>query len=474
MANVKKILKEVLDEISPTKQEKEKLKKLAERAVKLANNLSKKYGAKAMLAGSITRDTWLLTKREFDVFILFPEKMKEEEIEKFGLDIGKKVIKELGGEFKIEYAEHPYVSGLVNSVDIDIVPCYALKTLEKIKCAVDRTPFHVRYLEKNFPIKLSGEVRLLKQFLSANSMYGADAKTQGFSGYTCELLIMKFGSFLNLLENAAKWEPGEVIDIEKFYSEEDYHFLRKKFKNQPLILIDPTDKNRNTAAALSIYNFFKFKKLASEFLKNPSKSFFEFQKPKLITKEELEEKIRERGTKLILLTFSPPKVVPDVLWPQLRKFAERLKNILEEKKYEFKVFGKDVYTNEKDLALVLLEMEVSKLPAVQKVTGPLIFDLDDSKRFLEKHRDAIAVYVEDKFWVAEVKRKFLTAEEKILDSLKKPLEILKAKGIPSSIAESLVRGFEIFSEVEKIANLIERDENINAFIKKYFEKERLA
>jgi len=471
---MEKILQEVLKEITPKKEEKERLMKLAEKTLKLAKKFAKNYGAKAILAGSITRDTWLPGKKEFDVFILFPEEMKEEEMEKAGLEIGKKVIEELNGEFKIEYAEHPYVSGLVDNIDIDIVPCYALKSLKKIKSAVDRTPFHVKYLEKKFSSKLSKEVRLLKKFLDANSLYGADLKTEGFSGYTCELLIIKFKSFLNLLKQAVNWKPGEIIDLEKFYEEKDYPILRKKFKNQPLIVIDPTDKNRNTAAALSIYNFFKFKKLANDFLKNPSKSFFEEKKLQPMSFEEFVKKKEERGTNFVFVVFSPPKVVPDILWPQLRKFATRLQNILEERKYEFKVFGKDVYTNEKDLAVVLLEMEISSLPAIQKMIGPLVFDLDDSERFLEKHKNALAgPYVEDKFWVAEVRRRFLRVEDKIFDSLNKPSEILKAKGIPNLIADSLAKGFEVFSENEKIFKLVEKDENFGIFLRKYFEKEKL-
>jgi tRNA nucleotidyltransferase (CCA-adding enzyme) len=473
--NYQKILKRILVKVTPQQKDKKELKKLARKALKLTNQFAKKYKAKAILAGSITRDTWMPDKKEFDIFVLFPESMSEKKMEKLGLEIGKKVIRKLGGKFLIEYAEHPYVSGLVNDIDIDIVPCYALKTLEKIKSAVDRTPFHVRYLEKNLPLELSKEVRLLKQFLKVNGLYGADLKTQGFSGYVCELLIIKYKSFLRLLRNATKWKPGEIIDLEKFYSKKDYPKLRKIFKNQPLILLDPTDKKRNTAAALSIYNFFKFKKIANDFLKNPSQSFFEPKKITPISEKELKKKKIERGMEIIFVRFKPPKVIPDILWPQLRKFAERLQKILEEQKYEFKVFGKDVYTNEKDLAIVLLEMEVSQLPPIQKRIGPLIFDLDDSKRFLNKHKKAlVGPYVEDKFWVVEIRRKFLDAKQKLKDSLDKSLRILKAKGIPNFIAEQITKGFEIFSENEKIIQLIKKNPEFGIFLRKYFEKERLV
>ena len=205
-----------------------------------------------------------------------------------------------------------------------------------------------------------------------------------------------------------------------------------------MILIDATDKNRHTAAALSSENFFKFRKYAKLSLNNASEELFFKQKIEPLTEMEIINLQTKRRTELIFVKFTPPKVVPDILYPQLRRFAERLQSILEETKYEFRVLRRDCYTNEKDLALVLLEMEISKLPIIQKRIGPMVSDLDDSKRFLEKYKDALhGPFVEDNFWVAEVKRKFLTAREKLQDSLNENTDILKAKGIPNYIAEQL-------------------------------------
>jgi len=472
--NYEKVLKEVLKQIKPKPEEKKKLVGLAKKALILANKEAKKFKAKAILAGSLTRDTWLPSKMEFEVFILFPTAMPKEKLEDVGLKFGKQIIGKLGGKYRIEYAEHPYVCGSVGGIDIDIVPCFAVKSTQQLKSAVDRTPFHVKYIEKKLPRRLSGEVRLLKQFLTANGIYGADAKTEGFSGYVCELLIIKYKKFLNVLKQAAEWKPGEVIDTEKYYSQKDYPRLRKQFKDQALILIDPTDKTRNTAAAISSYNFFKFKKLANEFLQKPARELFFERKLDALTESELIQLQIKRRTELILIKFKPPDVVPDILWPQLRRFADRLQSILEETEYEFRVLGKDAYTNEKDLAVVLLEMEISKLPTVQKRIGPKIFDLDDSQRFLEKYKNALAgPFIENNFWVAEVTRKFLTAREKLQDSLKEKEDVLKAKGIPNHIAAQLVKGFEIFSESNRIFELIKKDNNFGMFLRKYFEKESL-
>ena len=149
MEKYEKIFKSVLKRIKPNPEERKKLENLSKKTLMLVNRKVKKYMAKAMLVGSITRDTWLPDKKEFDIFILFPAKLKEEKMEKLGLEIGKSVISEMKGKHKIEYAEHPYVSGLVDGIDIDIVPCFEVECTEKMKSAVDRTPFHVRYIEKN-------------------------------------------------------------------------------------------------------------------------------------------------------------------------------------------------------------------------------------------------------------------------------------------------------------------------------------
>ena len=121
-----------------------------------------------------------------------------------GLKFGKNIINELDGSYRIEYAQHPYTRGVVNGIHIDIVPCYEIKSGERIKSAVDRTPLHVEYLNKNMTKNFSDDVRLLKQLCVANKIYGADSKTQGFSGYVCELLIIKYKKFFNVLKNVVR------------------------------------------------------------------------------------------------------------------------------------------------------------------------------------------------------------------------------------------------------------------------------
>ena len=468
------VFRDVLKNVKPTPEQRKQLLGLANKTLRLTNSAARRYKAKAMFAGSITRDTWLPDKMEFDVFILFPESIKDKKMEENGLAVGKKVVEQLGGEVSVAYAEHPYVSGLVEGIDIDIVPCFAVKSAEKIKSAVDRTPFHVHYIEKHLPFRLSSDVRLLKKFLKSNGMYGADAKTEGFSGYVCELLVIQYNGVLGVLKAAEKWKPSEVIDLANQKSDKEK--IAKEFTHQSLILIDPTDKNRNTAAALSAYNFYKFKKVAREFLHKPNEGMF-FDKPlQTITQNELMQYQTKRGTELLFVKFLPPRVVDDILWQQLRKFGERLQSILEETQYEFRVLGRDVFSDGKFIAVVLLEMEVAHLPAIQKRVGPTIFDQKDSAEFLKKYKEAVLAgpYVEGNRWTVEIQRKFLSAKNKLQDTLKDTQEILKAKGIPNFIADQLTKEFEVFSENERIMQAIERNPDFGNFIRKYFEKEKLV
>lgn len=471
--NYQKILSKVLNKIKPKETEEKFLTELSQKTLEITKEKAKKYHAKAILAGSITRNTWLPGKREFDVFILFSPDLPENKLEEYGLLVGREVVKQLKGKFSVEYAQHPYASGLVQGVDIDIVPCYEVESAERIKSAVDRTPFHVRYIEKNLQATLSDEVRLLKQFLTADKIYGADAKTEGFSGYVCELLTIRYGGFVEVLKAAAKWQPGEIIDLKNQYKKEEYRQLKIRFKSNPLILIDPTDRNRNTGSPISVEKFLRFKKLAKQFLDRPNEKYFYPQKMQPITTRELSKMQAQRRTELLLIKFTPPKVVPDILWPQLRRFAERLQEILEETKYEFKVLRKDVYSDEKNIAIILLEMEVDKLPHIQKRIGPSVFDLNDSARFLEKYSNPLTgPFVENVNWIVEVRRKFITSHEKLVDSLKRSAEILRAKGIPNYIAEQIAKGYEMIPE-SKISNLIKKDKNFGVFLRNYFEKEAL-
>lgn len=473
MPELQDIIRSVLKEIEPTKDQRKKLEDLSSRVLGAAKEEASKHKAEPMLAGSLTRDTWLVSKNEFDVFIVFPENIAEEELEKKGLEVGKKILEKLGGAWRVDYAQHPYIRGMVENVEIDVVPCYKVESGEKIKSAVDRTPFHVEYLNKKLPKEVSKDVRMLKHFLKMNGIYGADTKTEGFSGYICELLVINYGGFEKILKKVSEWNAGELIDIEGHWEEADHEKLRKKFKGDPLILIDPVDKNRNAAAAISPRSFFKFRKLARDLMEKPEKSYFEKRLVEPLIPGELDKILKERGTELLVLKFRPPDVVQDILWPQLRRFTKRLESILEEG--EFLVLRTDFWSDEADLSTVVLELENKRLSNVNKRVGPSVFDKDGSENFIKKYKgkSITGPFVEDEFWCVELERPWTDASEKLKYTMGDTVEKLKAKGVPNYIAAEIMDGFKVLKG-ESIGDLLIINSGFATFLREYFEKEDLS
>ena len=115
------------------------------------------------------------------------------------------------------FAEHPYLEIFIEGYRVDIVPCYDAKPGEW-QSATDRTPYHTDYIRSR--LKQEAYVTkcgLLKRFMQGIGVYGAEIKIGGFSGYLCELLVMKFGSFAKVVEAFAHYNQRIVVDIEGFY-----------------------------------------------------------------------------------------------------------------------------------------------------------------------------------------------------------------------------------------------------------------
>ncbi|MCD6478094.1 MAG: CCA tRNA nucleotidyltransferase [Candidatus Aenigmarchaeota archaeon] len=458
------VLNQVLKKIVPSTEERRMTENMCNKILESFEKVTKgRFSIKPMFCGSIAKDTWLAGNKDIDLFLLFRPNVSRENLTKYGLLVGKEIIKNLFGEIEIAYAEHPYVRGFVAGHKVEIVPAYDVKDPSKIKSAVDRTPYHVRYVNEKLNKNLTNDVRLLKQFTTGIGVYGSDLKTQGFSGYLCELLIIEYGTFENLLKNVPNWYPGMIIDIEKHYKSKKQ--IRKKFPNDPLVVIDPVDKNRNVASVLSPENFLLFIKKSKEFLEKPSVDFFFKPKESAPDIEEIKKYVKDRKTNFIFVKFRAPVVHQDVLWPQLRKLRKRLVDILGDE--EFKTIRSDVWSDEKR-CVIIMELLVDTLPNVRKRFGPSIFDEEGSKGFLSRY-DGNNFLVEDKKWVVEHRRKYTSAVDVIRDFLAKKYDELRESGVPKNLAEEIHEDVEIFSG-DDINRVIRRYEDLRRFLKEYFEK----
>ena len=69
-------------------------------------------------------------------------------------------------------------------------------------------------------------------------------------------------------------------------------------------------------------------------MSRPTENMFFASNIEFLNEHELIHLQAKRRMELIFVKFTPPHVVPDILYPQLRRFAERLQSILEETKYQ--------------------------------------------------------------------------------------------------------------------------------------------
>lgn len=446
---MEKVLKEVLTEIKPSKKEKEELSKvvkdLVEDAEKVVSSLE--VPVKTKLVGSASRGTWLSGNQDIDLFLLFPPNTPREELEKKGLEIGKKIS---DGEYREQYAEHPYINTDIGGFDIDIVPCYDIEDPSKLKSSVDRSPHHQKYVEKRLSPELSDHILLLKKFLEGIGAYGSELRISGFSGYLCELLILHYESFQKIVESASEWSPPQVVAPDDERNEDE---LKRIFPDQPLIYIDPVDPGRNVAAAVSKKNFAMFVRASQDFLKNPRTEFF-FPNSPPSSKEKLRKIIETRKTTLYMITFDIAfDLVPDIVYPQLRKTNRKLVESLEEK--GFKTLRSGVWFEE-DKAAVIIELEVSKFPPIRKHIGPPLGV--DSEPFIKAHIDSgekrAGPYInKDGRLVFELKREKTNGREILKNTLDKKEAL--GKHITRSINE---KGYEIAAGKE----VVETAEKLNA------------
>ena len=442
----------VLAKIKPPQKEEACVREFVNELVRVAKTIS---GLDCVIVGSIGKQTWLHGDHDIDLFMEFPRETPREELEKKGMEFGKKIAHDFRGKIKIKYAEHPYTHAKIGGFSVDIVPCYKISRGEKIISAVDRSPLHLAYLLEKMDEKLYDEVRLLKQFCKGIGVYGSDARRMGFSGYICELLVLKYGSFEAALRSAAGWSAPVVISMDDAETKEKFH-------SQPLVIIDPVDENRNVAANLNAENFFKFMEKSGKFLQKQSEKFFFPAAAKALDAKQA-SLLAGRRTHFIALQMKKPNIIDDVLYPQLRKMLKRTEGMLRHEEF---VALRGYEFADKDMFLVL-EMEIWKLPEIKKMVGPPVFSRQHSSEFLAKYRKTAKIYVEDVCWVAEKKREFVTASA-LLNALKKKTEHeLAESGIPKNLIKCfqkarIIEGKDFFS-------LLKKEKSLSAFVReRYF------
>ena len=375
---------EVLSKIKPSKEDEEVLMKKAQLILERLRDLNPE------IEGSFRKGTWLKGDTDIDIFVFYPKTVGKEYLKEKALKDIIERVKDLN--YKIAYAEHPYLMVFIDNTEIDIVPALKLESGEEAITAADRTPFHTQYVLSHLDERGKDEVRLLKRFMKGIGVYGAEIKVRGFSGYVAELLIIKYGSFRGVLGSAAKWRPPVKVELVK---------PKKEFQ-EPLIIPDPVDPRRNAASAVSLKNLATFSLAARMYLKRPSIEFFFPSKP---------ERQKIKGDVLIINIKIEESVPEDIIWGQVWRNVEKLKTLIAQAGY--KLIDISAWGNEQEVTIGV-QVESKEIGDYYLSQGPYFYLEKNVEEFINKNEN---------IWIGEDGRLYAikSRKEKIEDIVKKNL-----------------------------------------------------
>ena len=440
MSSLDDVLSTVRERVTPTAAERQRLSSTADRLIARAEAAidDRELEADVLQVGSTARGTWLAGDRDIDLFVRFPPDLSREDLETHGLDIGHAVLPD-GHQ---EYAEHPYVKGTVDSFDVDCVPCYRVDSATEIRSAVDRTPFHTEYLDARIDDDLAGDVRVFKRFLKGIGAYGSDLKTRGFSGYLSELLVVEYGGVVPLLEAAVDWSPPVVFDPEAHGT--------TSF-DDALVVIDPTDPDRNVAAVCAAENVARLQHYARELLADPEFALFFPPDREPLTAAAVRERLASRETTPLAIVFETPDIVDDQLYPQLDKSLAGIESGLAN--HGFGVFRSARFIGDGgETAVLLFELSTAELPAVERHEGPPVSVREHATGFYETYVDdesCVGPFLDGDRYVVERPREWTDAAA-YLDS-----EAVFEVGLGVRVESALEDGYDLLVGSEAVADLVD-------------------
>ena len=392
---------EILERIVPTAEQRASIDGTASRLKALVQDYLDAHGIDACLrlVGSYSKDTYLW-KPDLDLFIMFPQGTPRECLVDTGLKIGEEVLH--GTRM---YAEHPYTSAVFEGVDVDLVPNIHIDSTEHMVTAVDRTPFHSEYVVSAMKEGQADQIRLLKKFMKGIGTYGAEPNVRGFSGYLCEILVLKYGTFRKVLEAATGWYDGIQLDLERKHNRLE----------GAMVFYDPVDGKRNVASAVHPDTFNTFIAAAKAYLAHPSERFF-FPVPREpLADNGILAKASDGRFRLLSVSFDRPDTVDDNLYAQLWKTRYALEAKLNA--FGFTVL-RTVHRADSDGMEIAFMLSADTLGDCVLREGPAPYG-KNAEHFLEKWNESgiVRPFILDGKWCAVVPRPYTSAPEMLAHEL---------------------------------------------------------
>lgn len=471
------VIREAYRLVEPSIDDRRRIGYIADTYTKRVKDIAAGYRevSNVVLVGSYAKDTWLAESVDIDIFLKIRQEVDEERFEQVAMDVGLRALHDINPYLR--YAQHPYVEAIIDGVRVNVVPCYDVE-MGRWRSAADRSPYHTEYMLKALDDAKRREVRLLKRFMKVIGVYGAEIAVQGFSGYVCEVLILKYGSFLNTLEGASRWREKEVIAIDSAMHRGEYGIdgsrssrgsrdgnssnsnsssnksrsvharalrdmqmqMQMGMGNSPIIILDPVDTNRNLGLAISYESIGRFILSARNFLRRPSINYFTYT-----TAHDQRIIDNSKVGNILIVCFKHSPRSEDIIWGQLKSSATAIAKQLSIN--SFKVLRYTCYTDGSN-AFISFMLESASIPRIMLKHGPKVFDANNAERFISKNKGML-------LWISNEDGRLLALAERRFHDAKQLLAHIMGDLEGSGISKGLMddirsNGFKIYAgdEVE--------------------------
>jgi len=381
-------LKKILSEIDFSLNTSE-INLIEKKAKELVNEIKKelkiqKINAEVFIGGSLAKKTMVRKEaNDIDIFVRFD--LKYDHLSTLLESIVKNVAEK--NNFSVEkiHGSRDYFALKKEKENIfEIIPVLKVSNPKKAQNVTDLSYFHVNYVKNkiNKNKELARQITLTKAFCKACGVYGAESYISGISGYGIECLMISYGSFEKMAKAFVKSKEKLIIDPEKKYKKKTDIFVEmneSKLKG-PIVLVDPTFKERNVLAALSKESFEKMCAAIRELLEKPSKDLFYEEK---IDEKKWNIVAKEKSADFNKLVLSTEKQEGDIAGTKMKKFYKMLLGVIKE---NFEIMAENfVYESgqkaEAYLITKKLNEKVRQGPPVKMTESALSFRKANKKVF---------------------------------------------------------------------------------------------
>jgi len=334
--------------------------------------------AKIQLGGSVAKGTNLAGDHDIDVFVRFPSSTDNTLLS----DILEPALKAVFPDVQRVHGSRDYFHILLPEGTLEVVPVLDVSTWSEASNVTDMSPLHVAYVRTHIEKRpwLAGEIRLTKQFLKSAKAYGAESYIGGFSGHVVDLLIISYGSFHGLLEAASsQWNKKIVLDPEGQLVD-PLGELNASKTQAPLVIVDPVQQDRNSAAALTREKFDAFRARAKAY-----ENAAEDEQQIFFTVKPLSERAfisTNAGKRVLRAIMVPLDGKKDVVGAKCAKVLAHCERALETN--GFAIYAREwEFTTKK--AIALYAVDPGLLSESTHLPGPPVHMTEAIARFAAEH-----------------------------------------------------------------------------------------